>query len=65
MKLRVYLDTSIFSAYYDDRLIDRQIATKEFWLRLNEFEISTSEITCEELAQTNDEALRINLLIFR
>jgi len=61
MKLRVYLDTSIFSAYYDDRLIDRQIATKEFWLRLNEFEISTSEVTCEELAQTKDEVLRINL----
>lgn len=44
MKLRVYLDTSVFSAYYDDRLADRQTATKEFWSRLGEFDAATSEV---------------------
>ena len=62
MKLRVYLDTSIFSAYYDDRLPERQSITKEFWERMSDFEVSTSEIARQELSQTYDESLRINLL---
>lgn len=61
MKLRVYLDTSVFSAYYDYRLMDRQNLTEEFWKRLNEFEVSTSELTRLELLQTNDEFLKNNL----
>lgn len=52
MKLRLYLDTSVFSAYYDDRLPDRQALTEEFWKRLGAFEISTSELTRRELDQT-------------
>jgi predicted nucleic acid-binding protein len=62
MKLRVYLDTSIFSAYYDDRLPERQSITKEFWERISDFEVSTSEIARQELSQTYDESLRTNLL---
>jgi len=61
MKLRVYLDTSVFSAYYDDRAIDRQQATKEFWSRLSNFDVASSEIAKQELAQTNDERLKTNL----
>jgi predicted nucleic acid-binding protein len=61
MKLRVYLDTSVFSAYYDDRVTDRQVETEEFWTRLSEFEVSTSELTREELAQTPDVAQRAKL----
>ncbi|MEK7398339.1 MAG: PIN domain-containing protein [Candidatus Poribacteria bacterium] len=60
MKLRVYLDTSVFSAYFDDRLKDRQNATKEFWLRSDEFDIATSEVTYQELSQTNNDELRAN-----
>ena len=52
MKLRIYLDTSVFSAYYDDRIPDRQVETQEFWNRLNQFEIATSGLTKEELSQT-------------
>lgn len=58
MKLRVYLDTSVLSAYYDDRVIDRWRETEEFWKRLVQFEIATSELTQQELAQTLDPALR-------
>jgi len=61
MKLRVYLDTSVFSAYYDDRLTDRQRETEAFWTRLGEFEAATSELAQEELAQTPDAVQRVKL----
>ncbi|HGJ64903.1 TPA: PIN domain-containing protein [bacterium] len=62
MNLRVYLDTSVFSAYHDERAKDRQNTTKQFWSRLNEFDVATSEITKQELAQTYNRHLRANLL---
>ena len=58
MKLRVYLDTSVFSAYYDDRMTDRQAETEAFWRRKDEFEVYTSELTKEELRQTPDQKRR-------
>ena len=54
MKLRVYLDTSVFSAYHDNQQSDRQVLTVEFWNRLPEFEVSTSEAAREELSKTRD-----------
>ena len=54
MKLRLYFDTSVFSAYYDDRVTDRRQQTEEFWTRLNEFEVATSDLAPQELAQTPD-----------
>ncbi len=62
MKLRIYLDTSIFSAYFDDRAPERQAQTKEFWNRLSAFEVATSELTREELRQTPDQDRRRELL---
>lgn len=58
MKLRVYLDTSVFSAYCDDRVPERQAGTQEFWQRFDEFDVSTSDLALEELGQAGDEALR-------
>lgn len=52
MKLRIYLDTSVFSAYYDHRLSDRKTETELFWKKLGLFEVSTSETAKEELSQT-------------
>ncbi len=57
IKLRVYLDTSVFSAYFDDQLTDRKIETEEFWKRKGEFEVSTSELAKEELDRTPDREL--------
>lgn len=54
MKLRVYLDTSVFSALYDERVTDRRIQTQEFWERRGHFELSTSSLAQEELEQTPD-----------
>lgn len=62
MKLRIYLDTSIFSAFFDDRAPDRQTQTEEFWARITAFEASTSELTREELEKTPDAGRRTKLL---
>lgn len=61
-KLRVYLDTSVFSAYHDGRMLERQRETQEFWARLEEFLASTSELARQELAQAADAVLRPQLL---
>jgi predicted nucleic acid-binding protein len=57
-----YLDTSIFSAYFDDRATDRRAQTEEFWARIAAFEASTSELTREELEKTPDAGRRRRLL---
>jgi len=61
MKLRIYLDTSVFSADYDDRLTERQRETEEFWTRLAEFEVTTSELAQEGLDQTPEPERRAKL----
>lgn len=48
MKLRMYFDTSVCSAYDDDQVTDRQHQTEEFWLRMDAFEATTSELAREE-----------------
>ena len=61
-RLRVYLDTSVFSAYFDEAVSDRQTQTEDFWKRRSEFELSTSVVAREELEQTPDPARRLQLL---
>jgi len=62
MPLRVYLDTSVFSAYFDESVSDRQTQTEDFWKRRSEFELSTSVVAREELEQTPDPARRMQLI---
>lgn len=62
MRLRVYLDTSVFSAYLDERVPDRRAETAEFWARLAHFEAATSEVCREEMLATPDPARRGELL---
>lgn len=62
MPLRLYLDTSVFSAYFDEAVSDRQTQTEDFWKRRSEFELSTSVVAREELEQTPDPARRVQLL---
>jgi predicted nucleic acid-binding protein len=58
VKLRLYLDTSVVSAYVDDRSPERRRATIEFWDRLVEFEVSVSELTVAEVRATGEATLR-------
>jgi predicted nucleic acid-binding protein len=55
----LYFDTSVPSAYYDERVKDRQDATIKFWGNvLPNYKIYISEITVKELEDTKDETLR-------
>lgn len=62
MKLRVYIDTSVFSALLDERAPARQIDTRSFFDRLPEFEAATSVHARDELAATPDRGRRADLL---
>ncbi len=62
MKLQIYLDTSVFSAYLDDRAPERRDLTIEFWERLDDFAVSTSEVAREELDKTPDPVKRGKLM---
>ena len=61
--LKVYLDTSVFSAYYDDRAKMRQEQTKEFWEMLGECDKFASEMVIDELNAVSDDKLREDLIL--
>ena len=53
-KTRLYLDTSVVSAYFDERTPNRLQYTRAFWTVVNtdEYELYTSEVTLLELVRT-------------
>jgi predicted nucleic acid-binding protein len=59
----LYLDTSVPSAYYDNRAKERKEATIKFWRStLRNYRPCLSEITLEELEATKDPRLRRNFM---
>ena len=62
VKLRLYLDTSVFSAYHDDRAPERREQTRAFWARLPEFEVATSEAARREVGDVREASRRQTLL---
>jgi len=59
---KVYLDTSVFSAYFDSRDSVRQKTTQDFWHRLEAYEKYASELVLDELGKMGNEAIRKNVL---
>jgi len=53
-KQTIYLDTSVFSIYYDDRDPALQSLTKKFWEQRNTFDVFISDIVVNEIQQTKD-----------
>lgn len=54
-RARIYLDTTVPSAYYDERAPDRQRLTRHFWAeRLPDFEAVISNIVLSEISDTPD-----------
>lgn len=53
---KIYLDTSVFSAYFDSRDLARQKKTKEFWPRLSGYGRYASELVIDELSRITDSA---------
>lgn len=62
MKQRLYLDTSVLSLVDDDRSPERRDMTREFWARLPDFEVCTSEVATQEVLATSDAARRQTIL---
>ena len=58
-KESLYLDTSVPSAYYDERDKERMKVTIKFWKKiLPHYKTYISEITVRELEDTKDKSLR-------
>ena len=54
-RMRVYLNTSVISALFDSRAVDRQNLTKSAWETLRNYDVYISEIVLEELNSIIDE----------
>jgi len=56
-RIRVYLDTSVISALFDDRNPERQGLTSSFFNILDRFDVHISELTLAEMERTPDRDL--------
>ena len=61
-RLRVYLDTSVISAYFDARDPGRSDLTRRCWQQLSKWNATISELVLEELRATADADLRAKML---
>ena len=57
-KLKVYLDTSVISALFDERNPERKSLTESFFEQIESFDPFVSEITTAEIERTPDLTLR-------
>lgn len=62
-KAAVYLDTTVPSAYFDDRAPDRMRLTQAFWSNADSrFSMVISEVVLAEIEATRNEKLRADML---
>lgn len=57
-EVKVYLDTSVISALFDERNPERKSLTESFFREIENFEAYISEITVAEIERTQDLELR-------
>ncbi len=50
LKMKVYLDTSVISALFDERTPERQNLTKAAWDILGSYDVYISELVLDELS---------------
>jgi len=53
MKTKIYLDTSVISALFDERTPERLSMTSAFWLKLGDYEVFISTLVLGELERAN------------
>jgi len=63
-KLKIYLDTSVYSALYDVRDKSRQKLTAQFWNTIDNYELFFSDINLEEIEGVSDQKLKENMKVF-
>jgi predicted nucleic acid-binding protein len=54
MKIKIYLDTSVISALFDERTPERLSMTSVLWSKLCDYEVFVSELVLEELERANE-----------
>ena len=54
MKTKIYLDTSVISALFDERTPERLAMTSSLWSKLSDYEVFISELVVEELERANE-----------
>lgn len=54
LKPKIYLDTSVISAYYDDRQPERMALTQNFWRKISNYEVFISKIVIAEINKWDD-----------
>ncbi len=62
-KLKIFLDTSVYSALFDQRDPHRQKQTQEFWKTIGDYEFYYAEIIQEEIGAISDKDLREEILL--
>jgi predicted nucleic acid-binding protein len=50
--IKIYLDTSVLNAYFDDRDTSRMEITRESWNELDQYEVYISDVVIEEIRET-------------
>ncbi len=60
-KIRIYLDTSVISALFDERNPHRQFLTQLFFKNIETFDAYVSEVVLAEIDDTRDVRLRTRL----
>ena len=56
--MKIYLDTSVISALFDDRNPERKVLTEEFFSEIRIYDTYISELTIAEIERTPDQTLR-------
>lgn len=52
---KLYLDTSVISALYDERTPERQTLTEQFWQSLGGYQVFTSDLVKDEIEEAADD----------
>ena len=60
--MKILLDTSVISAYFDERQPERMALTRDFWKNIKNYQVFVSEITLQEIDQITDKELKSNFL---
>lgn len=61
-RLKIYLDTSVPNAYFDEKNSLRKEITKRFWKRFEEYDVFISDLVLAEINDIGDEGKKKDLV---
>jgi len=53
LKTNIYLDTTVISALFDKRTLERLNQTQQFWKHINEYNVFISELVIDEIKRAS------------